>query len=87
MPPIIRKMETAIRELAACDNEIPSYIDDLHINIYNWNRIYIDMELLVKKIDKVINWVVKENHLRREESKHETLVLRKKKRQKNKRVK
>ena len=44
------------------------------------------MELLLKRIDEVVNRVAKENHLHLEESKHEMLVLRKKRRQKNKDV-
>ena len=75
--PIIKKMEIAIREVAPYDNELPSYVDDLHVNICNWNRIHVDMELLLKRIDEVVNRVAKENHLPLEESKHETLVLRK----------
>ena len=87
MVPIIKKMEIAIREVALYDNKLPSYVDDLYVNIYNWNRIYVDMELLLKRVDEVVNWVVKENHLPLEELKHEKLVLRKKRRQKNKDVK
>ena len=87
MAPIIGKMEIAIREVAPYDNEIPSYIDDLHVNICNWNRIHVDMELLLKRIDEVVNRIAKENHLHLKESKHETLVLSKKRRQKNKDVK
>ena len=87
MAPIIRKMEIAIKEVAPCDNELPSYVDDLHINICKWNRIHVDMELLLKRIGEVVNQVAKENHLPLEESKHEKLVLRKQRRQKNKDVK
>ena len=35
MVPIIRKMEIAIREVAPYDNELPSYVNDLHVNICN----------------------------------------------------
>ena len=45
------------------------------------------MELLLKRIDEVINRVAKENHLPLKESKHEMFVLRKKRRKKNKDVK
>ena len=72
-----------IREVAPYDNELPSYVDDLRFNICNWNRIHVDMELLLKWIDKVFNKVARENHLPLEESRHETLMLRKKRRQKN----
>ena len=87
MAPIIRKMEIAIKEVAPYDNELLSYVDDLHVNICNWNRIYINMKLLLKRIDEVVNWVAKENHLPPEESKYEKLILRKKRRHKNKDVK
>ena len=87
MASIIKKMEIAIREVALYDNELPSYVDDLHVNICNWNHIHVNMELLLKRINEVVNRVAKENHLPLEESKHEMLVLRKKRRQKNKDVK
>ena len=47
----------------------------------------MDMELLLKRINKVVNRVVKENHLLLEELKHESLVLRKKRWKKHKDVK
>ena len=37
MAPNIRKMETAIKEVAPYDNELPLYVDNLHVNICNWN--------------------------------------------------
>ena len=85
--PIIKKLEIAIKEVALCDNKLPSYVDDRHVNICNWNRIHINIGLLLKKIDEVVNRVAKVNHLPLEELKHETLVLRKKRRKKNKDVK
>ena len=48
-------MEIAIKEVALYDNKLLSYVNDLHVNKYNWNRIYVDMELLLKRIDKVVN--------------------------------
>ena len=87
MAPIIKKMEIVIKEIAPYDNKLLLYVDDLHINICNWNRVHVDIELLLKRIDEVVNRVVKENQLPLEESKHETLVLRKKRRKKNKDVK
>ena len=87
MAPIIKKIEIAIREVVPYDNELLSYVDDLHVNICNWNRIHIDMELLLKRINKVVNWLAKENHLPLKKSKYEMRVLRKKRRKKNKDVK
>ena len=84
--PIIKKMETVIREVALYDNELPLYVDDLHVNICNYNRIHVNMKLLLKRIDEVVNWVVKENYLPLEDLKHEMLVLRKNRKKKNKDV-
>ena len=87
MTSIIRKMEIVIKEVVLYENKLPSYVDKLYVNICNWNRIHMDMKLLLKRIDEVVNQVAKENHLPLEESKHEVLVLRKKRRQKNKDMK
>ena len=35
--PIIKKMEIVIRGVASYNNELLLYVDDLHVNIYNWN--------------------------------------------------
>ena len=63
MKPIIKKMEIAIREVVPYDNELPSYVDDLHINICNLNLMHVNMELLLKRIDTVIYQLAKDNHL------------------------
>ena len=78
MAPIIRKMKIAIKEIAPYDNELLSHVNDLHVTICNWNPIHINMELLLKRIDEVVNSVATENHLLLEDSKHETLMRRKK---------
>lgn len=80
---IIKKIEIEIQEVALYDNELPSCLNDLHVNIYIRNRIHIDMELLLKRINKVVNWVARDNHLPLGELKYEKLVLRKKRREKN----
>ena len=87
MPPIIKKMEIVIKEVATYDNELPSYNDNLHVNICKRNRIHVDIRLLLKRIDEVVNEVIRENHLSLEELKYETLMLRKKRREKNTNVK
>ena len=84
---IINKMEIGIRKIVPCDNKLPLYVDNFHVNICNWNRIHVDMELLLKTTHEVVNRVARENHQPLEESKHEILVLRKKRRQKNKDIK
>ena len=78
MAPSIRKMEIAIKAVTTYDNELSLYVDDLHVNIYNRNMIHIDVELLLQRIEVVVNQVARENHLPLRESKHQTLVLRKK---------
>ena len=60
---MIRKMEIAIREVASFDHKLPLYVNDLHVNICNWNQIQVDMELLLKRINEVVNQLAKENHL------------------------
>ena len=70
MAPMIKKMEIVIREGVLYDMDLPSFIDGLHINICNWNRSYVDMKLLLKRINRLVNWVAKENHLLLEVSKH-----------------
>ena len=67
MEPIIRKIEIVIKEIASYNNKLPSYMDDLYVNICNWKRIHFDIELLLKRIDKVVNRVAKEIHLSLEE--------------------
>ena len=86
MAPIIRKMKIAIRAVAPYDNKLPSYVDDVYVTICNWNKDHIDKKLLLNRIDKVVNRVLRENLLLLEESKHEMLVLRNKRRQKNKNI-
>ena len=33
----MRKIEIAIREVAPDNNELPSYVDNVHVHICNWN--------------------------------------------------
>ena len=80
MAPIIRKIEIAIRKVAPCDNKLLLHVDDLHVNICNWNQVYNNMKLLLKRLDEVVNWMAKENHLLLKELKHEMPMLRKKRR-------
>lgn len=45
------------------------------------------MNILLGRVDKIVNWVEKEKHLPLEDSKHEKLVLGEKKRRIKKEVK
>jgi len=72
------------------DLELSSYVDDLHLGVSIWNRIMargIKMDEVLDEADKIVNRIVAENHLPLEDSKHEQLILQKKRRKKNKDVK
>jgi len=91
MAPIITKMEEALKaKWPSFDLELPSYVDDLYLGVSIWDKIKaggIDMEGILDEADKIVNRIAAENHLPLEDSKHEKLVLRNKRRKKNKDVK
>jgi len=91
MTPIITKMEEALKSRwPTCDLELPSYVDDLHLGVSIWERIMargIKMDEVLDEVDTIVNRIAAENHLPLEDSKHERLVLQKKRRKKNKDVK
>jgi len=91
MAPIITKMEEALKnQWPTFDLELPSYVDDLHFGVSIWERVMargIKMYGVLDEADKIVNMIAAENHLRLEDSKHEQLVLQKKRRRKNKEVK
>lgn len=87
--PIIRKMGVEVRRTAGpWDNELPSYVDDLHLNICIWNRTHagLDMNLILERADKAVHKVAEECYLPLEDSKHERLVLRQNRRKENSEV-
>lgn len=89
MAPIIRELEIEIRAAAGpWDNELPSYVDDLHLNICIWDRTHagLDMDLILERADRAVHRVAA-YHLPLEDSKHERLVLRTKRRGKKAEVK
>ena len=75
MPLIIRHIEIAIKVVAPHESKPLFYVYNLHVKIYNWNGIHINMEWLLKSISEVVNEVGTENHLLLEESKNLILVL------------
>ena len=87
MTPILEEMKRHVREEVGVEIELPSYVDDIHLGIYNTYRrgvrIYdaqVDgegvRELLVRA-DKVVKEVAAERGLPLEPEKEEKLVLRK----------
>lgn len=80
MAPIIRKMEAEVVKVAPFDFELPSYVDDLYLNICIWDRINagLDMNFLLVRAGEAVNRVAEANSLPLEKSKHEKLVLRQK---------
>jgi len=91
MAPIITKMEEALKNRwPTLDLELPLYVDDLHLGVSIWERVMargIKMDEVLDEADKIVNKIAAENHLPLEDSKHERLVLQKKRRRKNKKVK
>jgi len=91
MAPIITKMEEALKNRwPTVDLELPSYVDNLHLGVSIWDRIMargIKMNEVLDEADKIVNRIAAENHLPLEDSKHERLILKKKRRRKNKDVK
>jgi len=91
MAPIITKMEEALKNRwPTFDLELPSYVDDLHLGVSIWERIMargIKMDEVLDEADKIVNRIAAENRLPLEDSKHERLILQKKRRRKNKDVK
>jgi len=84
-------MEEALKtRWPTLDLELQSYVDDLHLGVSIWERIMaqgIKMDEVLEEADKIVNRIAAENHLPLENSKHERLVLQKKRRKKNKDVK
>jgi len=88
---IITKMkETLKAKWPSFDLELLSYVDDLHLGVSIWDKIKaqgINMEEILDEANKIVNRIAAENHLPLEDSKHEKLALRNKRRKKNKDVK
>jgi len=86
MDPIITKMEKALKlEWPCWDLELPSYVNNLHLGVSIWQREMahdIDLDRILKEADEIVNRIAAENYLPLEDSKHERLVLKKKKEEK-----
>jgi len=70
--------------------ELPSYVDDIYTGLCIWDEIEaktVDMDLLLTAVDTIINRMADKHNLPLEKSKHEQLILRKKRRRKNSEVK
>ena len=79
-----------MKEYTVAEVELPSYVDDIHAGLCIWDEIEaktVDMDLLLTVVYVIINRVANKYNLPLEKSKHERLVLRKKRRRKNSEVK
>ena len=87
---ILEEMEQEVKEYTVVKVELPSYVDDIYVGLCIWDKIEaktVDMDLLLTAVDIIINRVTDKHNLPLEKSKHEWLVLRKKRRRKNNEVK
>lgn len=90
MAPILEAMEQAIKDYMDIEVELPSCVDVIHAGMCIWDEVEaktVDMDWLLAVGDAIINRVVAEYNLSLEPSKHEHVVLRRKRRRKNKNVK
>lgn len=99
MAPILEEMERRIREEVRVDIELPSYVDDIHPEIYDHKRRgagiqHLDEDgeaigALMGRANQVLKEVALEKGLPLEDSKEEKLILRRggrKKKSKNKEI-
>ena len=87
MSPILEEMERQVREEVGVEIELPSYVDDIHLGIYDTHRrvarihdAQVDGEgvrELLARADRVVKEVAAERGLPLEPEKEEKLVLRK----------
>ena len=87
MAPILEEMERCVREEVGVEIEVPSYVDDIHLGIYDTHRrgarIHDSqaeaegVQELLTRADKVVKEVAVERGLPLEPEKEEKLVLRK----------
>ena len=81
MAPIITKMGEALKNRCPTfDLELPSYVDDLHLEVSIWEKIMargMKMDEVLDEADKIVNKIAVENHLSLEDSKHERLIQKK----------
>ena len=87
MAPILEEMERRVREEVGVEIELPSYVDDIHLGIYDTYRrgarihdAQADGEgvrELLTRAEKVVKEVATERGLPLEPEKEEKLILRK----------
>ena len=95
MAPILEEMERRVREEVGVEIELPSYVDDIHLGIYDLERRGArahdaqeegeGVRELLERADKVVKEVAEERGLHLEGKKEEKLVLRKGGKKKRKR--
>ena len=85
MAAILKKMEKRIRQVTGTDIELQSYVDDIHLGIYDWtgkaagtrdDSLYHNKEELLTRASTIIKEVAAEFKLPLEDSKEESLILR-----------
>ena len=85
MAPILEEMEKRIKWELGVDIDLPSYVDDIHLGIYDWKNRGTrmeetgeddnDAEELMDRGNRVLKEVAEERGLPLEESKEERLIL------------
>ena len=85
MAPILKEMEKRIKWELGVDIDLPSYVDDIHLGIYDWKHRGPRMEEtgeddnaaeeLMDRANRVLKEVAEERGLSLEESKEERLIL------------
>ena len=85
MAPILEEMEWRVRQVTGTDIKLPSYMDDIHLGIYDWSGKaacmcddgvgHSEQELLVRA-STAVKEVADQFGLPLEESKEESLILR-----------
>ena len=85
MAPILEDMERRVRKVTGTDIELPSYVDDIHLGIYEWtgkaagtrdDGLYYNEEELLTRASTIVKEVASECELPMEDSKEESLILR-----------
>src|SRR4029077_3195003 len=82
MAPILEEMERRVREVTGVDIKLPSYVDDIHLGIYDWSGrgreeegLEGHEEDLLARASTVVKEVAEEFGLPLEDSKEEKLIL------------
>ena len=85
MAPILEEMERRVCQVTGTDIELPLYVDDIHLGIYDWSGkaagtrddgVGHSEEELLMRVSTAVKEVADEFGLPLEESKEESLILR-----------